>query len=396
MLDTIDRQATSRDLPFSMRHGARPHESEEALITSLLRTLSVFRIAALLWAVMGVALTRDELVREPLAWAFVAVMIATTALLTAPKGQSAILNPLATSTVVFEVVVGLAVLLADGFVYGADRPQSLPWSWPAAGVMAAGIVFGARAGLFTALLAGAASYTAEVLLLGRDNGNVGAISKLGLWVLTGTIAGYVVARLRRAEAEISVARAREEVVRELHDGVLQTLAVIQRRSSDTELAALARDQEHDLRGFLAGSGDEFQLAFEPAMRDLASRHERLYPNCKVHVVVAGDLPMLKANEIAALSGAVGEALTNSGKHANATKVTIYAEPADEALPAAVSSTITPRVFVSVKDDGTGFDTANTTESIGISSSIRGRLEDSGGAAHIDSAPGRGTEVQLWL
>jgi signal transduction histidine kinase len=93
---------------------------------------------------------------------------------------------------------------------------------------------------------------------------------------------------------------------------------------------------------------------------------------------------------------VGEALTNSGKHANATKVTIYAEPADEALPAAVSSTITPRVFVSVKDDGTGFDTANTTESIGISSSIRGRLEDSGGAAHIDSAPGRGTEVQLWL
>jgi signal transduction histidine kinase len=396
MLDTIDRKATSRDLPFGMRHGALPRESEEALIASLLRTLSVFRIAALMWAVMGVALSREHLIREPLAWVFVAVMIVTTALLTAPRGRSAILNPLATGTVVFEVGVGLLVLLADGLVYGGDRPQSLPWSWPAAGVMAAGIVLGTRAGLFTALLTGASAYTGEVLLLGRDNGNVGAISKLALWVLTGTIAGYVVARLRRAEAEISVARAREEVVRELHDGVLQTLAVIQRRSSDTELAALARDQEHDLRGFLAGSPDEVQLTFEPAMRDLASRHERLYPTCKVHVVVARDLPNLKAHEITALSGAVGEALTNAGKHANATKVTIYAEPADDSSPAGAARTSTASVFVSVKDDGSGFDPDSATESIGISSSIRGRLQDSGGAAHIDSAPGRGTEVQLWL
>jgi len=396
MLDSIDRLPASRDLPFGISTSTVPRESEEALTTSLLRTLSVFRIAALVWAVMGVALTRDQLVREPLAWVFVAVMVATTALLTAPKGQSAILNPLATSTVIFEVAVGLVVLLADGFVYGPDRPQSLPWSWPAAGVMAAGIVFGTRAGLLTALLTGAAAFTSEVLLLGRSNGVVGAISKLGLWVLTGTIAGYVVARLRRAEREISVARAREEVVRELHDGVLQTLAVIQRRSSDTELAALARDQEHDLRGFLAGSPDDVQLAFEPAMRDLASRHERLYPTCKVNVVVAGDLPALSAHELAALSGAVGEALTNAGKHADATRVTIYAEPADGPLPAEASRTTSASVFVSVKDDGTGFDPDSAIESIGISSSIRGRIEESGGAAHIDSAPGRGTEVLLWL
>ena len=361
----------------------------------LLRTLSVFRIAALLWAVTGMALSREFLIREPLAWILIGVMIVTTIVLTPRRGGSAILNPLATSTVVFEVLIGLTVLIGDGLVYNDMRPQSLPWSWPAAGVMAAGIVFGTRAGFLTSLIIGAAAYISEVEMLERSDIRVAAISKLGLWVITGTIAGYTVQRLRRAEVEISIARAREEFARELHDGVLQTLAVIQRRSTDVELAALARDQEHNLRGFLAGAPGE-ALGFEPSMRELAAKHERLYPGCKVNVVVAADLPELTEEHIHALAGAVGEALTNASKHGDAHKITIFAEPVEGSFMAPPSGAEHSAVFVSVKDDGTGFDPSTTSESIGMSRSIKGRLHDVGGLADVKSAPERGTEIQLWL
>ncbi len=354
----------------------------------------MFRWVTLVYAAIGVAVENEHLERPQVAWALLGLMALTTLSLTSWPSELKPFNRASAGAVMFELSVGIVVLLGDSFVYSAERAQSLPWSWPAGGIMAAGILFGARAGFVSSLMIGAAGFYSETLVLDRSE-NIAAVSKLGLWVITGTLAGYVVTRLRRAEAEISVARAREEVVRELHDGVLQTLAVIQRRSNDDELALLARDQEHDLRGFLAGSRGK-QEDFEPAVRRLASRHERLHPPCKVHVVVAQDFPSLGDDQLGALTGAIGEALTNAGKHGNASKVTIYAEPAEDSFTTKPDGAEQSTVFVSVKDDGSGFDVDTTTESIGISSSIRGRVEEVGGFADIVSAPGRGAEVQLWV
>lgn len=369
----------------------------DALTTGLSRALAVFRLVALAWAVTGVLFSQQFLNETLAATVVLLAMGAMTALVSPLPGRSPILMPQRVTTLVLELSVGVTALVADGFVYMDDRPQSLPWSWPAAGVMLAGILYGTRAGFGAALLIGAASLITEVVLLERDGSFVSSFSKLGLWVVAGTLAGYVVQRLRRAEEEISIARAREQFARELHDGVLQTLAVIQRRSKDTELAALARDQEHDLRSFIARSGStDVTQPFEPSLRSLASRHERLYPGSVVNVVVANDLPELNSTQVAALSGAVGESLTNAGKHGAATKITVYAEPTEDSfqpIPAHVAGAV---VFVSVKDNGSGFDPENVTERIGLSGSIRGRLSEAGGHADITSAVGRGTEVTLWL
>jgi len=88
-----------------------------------------------------------------------------------------------------------------------------------------------------------------------DGGRVLSLINTGVfYVVAGAIAGYVMLLLRRAEREISAARAREEVARNLHDGVLQTLAIVQRRSTDEDLVRLAREQDRDLRRFLFGKG----------------------------------------------------------------------------------------------------------------------------------------------
>ena len=49
---------------------------------------------------------------------------------------------------------------------------------------------------------------------------------------TGAVAGWLTLLLRRAETEIADRRARDEVAAVLHDTVLQTLALVERRTAD--------------------------------------------------------------------------------------------------------------------------------------------------------------------
>jgi signal transduction histidine kinase len=166
----------------------------------------------------------------------------------------------------------------------------------------------------------------------------------------------------------------------LHDGVLQTLAVVQRRATDPDLSRLAREQERELREFLFGAepaGGELG----PQLRQAAARFEDRFGG-RARVIVADDLPKQQQPVVDALVGAVAEALTNAGKHGGAAQVTVYVEPAEDGS-----------VFCSVKDDGRGFDGA--AEGVGVTRSIRGRLAEVGGRVEIDGNPGRGTEVRLW-
>ena len=102
----------------------------------------------------------------------------------------------------------------------------------------------------------------------------------------------------------------------------------------------------------------------------------------VETVIVGDLPMDTALE--ALVGALGEAATNAAKWSGQDRVSVYAEVEDDGV----------RVFV--RDTGNGFDPEAVAEDrLGVKESIVGRMERVGGTATITSAPGGGTEVELF-
>ena len=355
----------------------------------LLTGLAVFRWAAWAWMALVLLLNRDDLERPWLALLLVGLALAVTVwdtvlVRTAP---AALLAPPA---VVAELLVGVALLVGDGAAYEEGHAfgsgtQSLGSAWPLAGVLSAGLAFGASGGAVAGLALGLARL-GGVLANGAslDAGrSLSILSTTVLYVLAGGAAGFSATWARRAERETASIRAREEVARHLHDGVLQTLAVVQRRAEDPALVDLARTQERELRDFLR-SGPRADDGLEPGLRRAASRFEETHGG-RVDVVVAEDLPRIDADALAALVGAVSEALANAGRHGRASRVTVYAEPADEG-----------GVACSVKDDGTGFDHATVVEGMGLARSVRGRVAEVGGRVEIDSTPGGGTEVRLWV
>lgn len=175
---------------------------------------------------------------------------------------------------------------------------------------------------------------------------------------------------------------RSEMAAHLHDSVLQTLTLIQKRSGDAEVVALARRQERELRTWLFGRQVQgpggLRTGLEHHMSEVEERHA-----VPVEVIVVGDLET--SENVEALLAATREAAMNAARHSGAPRIDVFAE---------VSATGTD---VFVRDQGSGFD-PDTIESdrAGVRDSIIGRMERAGGSATISSAPGRGTEVELHL
>jgi len=365
-------------------HPLRVTRELTATDRSLFQATMVVRWLSWTWAAIGLGISTEHLLHSSTAVALILLALLFTVVTTVfwRRDAARLATPL---MVVIELAIAALLLIGDGYVYADQRPQSLPWAWPAAGLVAAGVVLGRRWAVVAAVGLSFASFIGEGLNDGGQgfgNWGVTASSKAGLYILTALIAGYVANRLRKAEVEISAARAREEVAVRLHDGVLQTLAVIQRRSTDTELASLARDQERDLRDYLAGTKSA-QPGLTASLRGAAALFERRHGG-RAEVVIADDLEEPPHDTIEALAGAVGEALANVGKHAQAERVVVYAEPDWE-----------EGIFVSIKDNGVGFDPESVDMRIGLKESITARIEAIGGRVEISSKPGRGTEVRLW-
>ncbi|MEA2348503.1 MAG: hypothetical protein QOG62_2290 [Thermoleophilaceae bacterium] len=238
---------------------------------------------------------------------------------------------------------------------------------------------------------GIALVVGACLLFLWSNGALGGIRDIALAVVVVLVGGALIlaplwVRMGRSltaeRAERIRSQERTEVAAHLHDSVLQTLAMVQKRADDpSAVAGLARRQERDLRRWLTGEPPAAQTSdFEASLQSAADEVEAEH-GVQLEVVVVGEAA-LNAHSTA-LVAAAREAMINASKYGGGTPVSVFADVGDEGIT------------VFVRDRGQGFDPDNVPdERRGIRDSIFARLESHGGKARIWSGREEGTEVEM--
>ena len=210
----------------------------------------------------------------------------------------------------------------------------------------------------------------------------GVVLTLGPWLLR-TAKEAVDERQARVRAE-----ERADMASRVHDSVLQTLALIQRRAGDpNQVIQLARAQERELRswlfdgrapGSMEGQAETVADGVRLIQQEVEAQH-----GTPVDAVTVGDCEL--DDDLSALLAAAREATVNAAKWSGADVVSLFAE----VEPASVS--------LFVRDRGRGFDPATVPgDRKGLAESVQARVARRGGTATIRSAPGQGTEVALTI
>jgi signal transduction histidine kinase len=178
---------------------------------------------------------------------------------------------------------------------------------------------------------------------------------------------------------------RLDIASRVHDSVLQTLALIQRRAEDPQkVIQLARMQERELRSWLFEGKDpnepEEVLTVTAEVRKIQEDIESRY-GVPVEAVTVGDCDL--DDNLSALLAAAREATVNAAKWSGASVISLFAEVEPD------------EVAIVVRDRGKGFDPEMVPEDRkGLAESVRGRMARRGGTAVVNSAPGEGTKVTL--
>jgi signal transduction histidine kinase len=366
------------------------------------RAVGVFRLLALAYAVAVAVANRHDYTRPALAWTLIGVMVVWTAYLAQDlrggdrfygvSGRASVARPKILLTV--DLVLAVALVVATVAVVSRARidagAATLPGTWAAAAVLAWAVAGGPLWGVAAAAAVGAADFV--------ERGAVTQTTVFGvaLLLLAGGVGGYVV-RLadRAAAASARVARVeaataeRERLAADIHDSVLQVLALVARRGAAlggeaAELGRLAAQQESALRTLVATPlpvvDDQGEQDLRALIEPLAG--ERVTVSCPA-------VPVPLASEVAhALASAARAALDNVDRHAGpAAQAWLLVEDTGDA------------VSVSIRDDGAGMApdrlaSARRDGRLGVDQSIVGRMRSVGGTAAVESAPGAGTEVEL--
>jgi signal transduction histidine kinase len=189
---------------------------------------------------------------------------------------------------------------------------------------------------------------------------------------------------------------RESMARQIHDSVLQALAFVHKRGRElsrqpqvpaeevARLAAMAEEQEGELRALIARDPQEAPRG-TASLRDLLEGACRSVDGVETSMSAVGPI-WIDRSDAEEIAAAVRQALENVIEHADAARVTVFAEQSDG------------RVVVSVRDDGKGFtyDEAQLRagDKVGILKSMKGRIQSLGGTMAITTSPGSGTEVEF--
>ncbi|MGH2819459.1 MAG: sensor histidine kinase, partial [Actinomycetota bacterium] len=376
------------------------------------RGVLIYRWVALAW-MTTIAVTGGVFTRPLIAWTSIAAAGAWTVYLTLRAGRE--------SRAVLVLDLGLCawLVLASGVVVpSGDTVVGRPFfatGYPFSAVLLWGVSGGPGGGLLAGGLLGFA------MLLTRPLNGValGEIEARAAQNLAGSIINYLAAGLavglvsrllvrsaeqaERATADLVIERERaarlaerESLARQIHDSVLQVLALIHKRGRElsarpdidpgelARLSDIAGRQEEELRGLVMREPEPAPTGAS-SLRDALEATARRIEGVNVTVSSVGPIP-LDTNCVRELAAAVRQALDNVVEHASATRASLFAEEDGD------------EVVVSIRDDGVGFDYdedgLRARDKAGILKSMKGRVEDLGGKMLIATGPGRGTEVEF--
>lgn len=351
----------------------------------MFRALAVLRVVVLVNAV-GWNLYRFSSFHSRLGGALaVAVMVVWTVVAlrqyAVPGRRTAVL-------LVADLAVTMGVLLATPALKGAEFRSTVPGYWILGALFAWSIRYRTVGGGFAGLLLAIADLAQRSALHRSDWGN-GFLLPVG-----GAAVGFVCASLQRLAAErdaaqrlAAVAEERARLARAVHDGVLQVLALVQRRGREVpeiaDLGELAGEQERALRALVLAE----DTPAHGGRLDLTSALTWLQRSPSVTVSTPAFPVLLPAHVVRELVAAAGACLDNVRTHVG------------EDAPAWLLLQAFPeRVELSVRDEGAGIppgrlEEAAATGRLGVAESIRGRLADIGGRAVLSTGP-LGTEWEL--
>ncbi|WP_405678503.1 DUF5931 domain-containing protein [Streptomyces sp. NBC_01511] len=385
----------------------------------LWRALTAYRLLTMVYAVLIFAFGRDKFERPWLALGYFALLVVWT-VVTLPKVAGAVSCTKRFLGVDLTIaLVGILLTpVVDVQARHMDGP-TLPTIWTAGSVLAFAVKGGWRWAAF------ASSLVAVANLIGRGTPSRDTLHNVLLvWVASIAI-GYIVEVARASERTLARAleieaatRERERLARDIHDSVLQVLAMVQRRGTAlggeaAELGRMAGEQEVALRTLVSSglvpttraSEDsalgavvrtvedaEYEYAAGDATDEDGSWDLRtlLAPLSGSAVTLAepGAPVLLRPAAARELAAAVSAALDNVRRHAGvgARSWILVEDSPDE-------------VIVTVRDDGPGIPEGRLAQAegegrLGVALSIRGRLRELGGTTELISVPGQGTEVEL--
>lgn len=222
------------------------------------------------------------------------------------------------------------------------------------------------------------------------------VGRIAVWVVSALAYGWAMWALRQGEQqrivveaqrdreriERRIANERADIAAQLHDSVLQTLALMQRDAADeSAVRSLARKQELELRNLIDLMHTPYDHSFRAAVRRVAAEVEDLH-QIKITGAFVGDCEL--EGNLSAILDAAREAMVNAAKHSGAGELTLLCEAGPQ------------RVTIAIRDRGQGFDVESVASGGGLARSITDRMNRHGGTAAITSSWGVGTEVELTM
>ncbi|SFW77128.1 sensor histidine kinase [Amycolatopsis australiensis] len=309
------------------------------------------------------------------------------------------------------LALDLAVGVALNFAVAATAPAAVQpfavdvsWTW----LVGAVAMWAGTSGLPSALwlLAGAVPLRAALTLAGglpltdqlAVTRSIGCMVALAVAIVLAAGILILLGAGTRFAVDIGIRRGREAERRRtrriMHDNVLQTLEALAISAPGDDADAVTRLAE--VRSVAKAEAAELRRRItEPVPTgstrgfavDLAGvATEMARDGLRTQLVAAdfADDHKLSQDRRTAMCDAVREALRNTVKHSGTNQVVLRVEERDGGIA------------VVARDQGQGFDVRERPPGFGISQSIVARLAEVGGHGTVDSQPGRGTRVTMWV